>query len=65
MLVDLAKGRIAVFRNDKLLGLMVKAGLTGPLFWMAELSARGDSVRIRRQSPVAYQNSVEEYLAKK
>jgi len=65
MLVDLAKGRIAVFRNDKLLGFMVKAGLTGPLFWMAELSARGDSVRIRRQSPIPYQNSVDEYLAKK
>lgn len=65
MLVDMAEGRIAVFRNDKLLGFMVKAGLTGPLFWMAELSAHRDSVRIRRQSPEAYQNLVDEYLDKK
>jgi hypothetical protein len=64
MLVDLGKGRIAVFVNDKLLGFMVKAGLTGPLCWMAELSTPGDSVRITRRAPAPYEWAVEKYVSK-
>jgi hypothetical protein len=47
MLVDLEKGTLSVFHNGTHLGFMVKAGITGPLSWMAELNTPGDSVRVR------------------
>lgn len=46
MLLDLEKGTLSVFLNDKHLGFMVKAGIVGPVRWMVELNTPGDSVRV-------------------
>ena len=60
MLLDLDQGSMTVWKNDVKLGVMVAAGLRGPLCWAAELSV-GNSVRI--ESAPANASPTEEELA--
>ena len=60
MLLDLDQGSMAVYKNGVLMGVMLAAGLTGPLRWAVTL-LKGDSARI--DSALTPSSPTEEELA--
>lgn len=53
LLLDLEEGSLAVYRNGKRCGLMVRSGLNAPLRWCVDLEPRGRTeVKLLAGSPV-------------